>query len=210
MKIKSIILSLCVATCVNAVQAQTGGAKLTSSEKKNEIRLSISDGTTMTMTNVFGTGLADAILGSKRSDEKVLGVFGVGYRYKIQRFKVGSDFGFASVTSKLAFNGQQKPSVKERDLQFLILPTAEFVYFKSRLVELYGSASAGANLNRHSESALTTEGRKQAAKNPSFSATFAYQVNPIAIRVGNERIGGFAEAGFGTKGFVTAGISMGF
>lgn len=44
----------------------------------------------------------------------------------------------------------------------------------------------------------------------SFSTDFAYQVNPIALRVGNNRVGGFVEAGLGTKGFVTAGISFKF
>jgi hypothetical protein len=49
-----------------------------------------------------------------------------------------------------------------------------------------------------------------AAKKSTLSTSFAYQINPIAIRVGNDRIGGFVEAGFGTKGFVTAGLSLGF
>ena len=71
MKIRSIILSLCVATCINAVQAQTKSSRFTPSENKNDIRISISDGTPMTMTNIFGAGFADAILGSKKTDEKV-------------------------------------------------------------------------------------------------------------------------------------------
>ena len=210
MKIRSIILSLCIATCINAVQAQTKSSRFTPSENKNDIRISISDGTPMTMTNIFGAGFADAILGSKRTDEKVLGVFGLGYRYTIQRFKVGGDLGFAHVSSKLAYTGQKAPSVKEKELNFLVLPTAEFTYFRRGVVELYGTASAGVNMKRHSESALTAEGRNLAKSKSSFSADFAYQVNPIAIRVGNDRIGGFVEAGFGTKGFATAGISLGF
>ena len=42
------------------------------------------------------------------------------------------------------------------------------------------------------------------------SDVFAYQVNPIALRVGNHRIGGFLEAGLGYKGFLTAGVSLRF
>ena len=103
-------------------------------------------------------------MGSKRTDEKVLGVFGLGYRYAINRFKVGGDLGFGIASSKLAFAGQPAPSIKERDIHLLVLPTAEFSYFRRGLVELYGS----------------------------------------------DRIGGFVEAGFGTKGFVTAGVSLGF
>ena len=44
----------------------------------------------------------------------------------------------------------------------------------------------------------------------SFSTDFAYQVTPIALRVGNNRVSGFVEAGLGTKGFVTASISFKF
>lgn len=162
------------------------------------------------MTGIFGNAFSDAVLGSKRTNERVWGVFGLGYRYGINRFKVGGDLGFATVNSKLAFAGQKAPSIKERDIHLLVLPTAEFSYFRRGVVELYGSAAAGVDLKRHSESGLTEEGKKLASKKSDFAASFAYQVNPIAIRVGNDRIGGFVEAGFGTKGFVTAGVSVGF
>ena len=88
-------------------------------------------------------------------------------------------------------------------MNFLILPTAEFVYYKRRLVELYGTAAAGVNLVRHTEKGLSEAG-KAAARQTDLSTSFAYQINPIALRVG------FLEAGFGYKGFLTAGISMRF
>ena len=50
----------------------------------------------------------------------------------------------------------------------------------------------------------------QAAKKADLSTSFAYQVNPIALRVGNDRIGSFVEAGLGNKGFLTAGVSLKF
>lgn len=207
MKLKAIVLSLCVASSINAVRAES---KFTPSENKHDIRLSVSDGTTLTMTDIFGGALSEGLLGSKRTDEKVIGVFGLGYRYNIHRFRVGGDLGFALQSNKLTLNGQTTPSIKEHKLNFMILPTAEFIYFKRNLVELYGSASAGVNLCRESEKALNDEGKEAASKNASLSTTFAYQINPIAVRVGNDRVGGFVEAGFGTKGFVTAGVSVGF
>ena len=94
-------------------------------------------------------------------------------------------------------------------MNFLVLPAAEFVYYKRGLVELYGTAAAGVNLSRHKESALTDAGKK-AVQKADLSTSFAYQVNPIALRVGNDRIGGFVEAGLGHKGFVTAGVSLKF
>lgn len=209
MNFRFIALSLCMAVSAAVASAQ-GLNKGTSSEtSKHEIRLAVSDGLTLTTVDVFGMGLADAVMGSKRSDEKSSMVYGLGYRYAINRFRVGADLGFAQSSSKLAFAGEKTPSVKERELNFLVLPTAEFVYYKRGLVELYGGASAGVNMIRHKESALTEAGKSQVQK-ASLSTNFAYQVNPIALRVGNERIGGFLEAGLGHKGFLTAGVSLTF
>lgn len=209
MKFKLFFLSLCVAVSANLVCAQESGKGFTPSENKHELRLSVSDGLTLGTTGILGNGLSDVVLGNKRSDEKMTMVFGLGYRYSIHRFRVGADLGFAQASSKLALAGEKAPSIKEKGLNFLVLPTAEFVYFKRNLFELYGGASVGVDLVRQSESKLDEKGKSASEKN-SLSANLAYQVNPIAFRVGNDRIGGFLEAGFGHKGFLTAGVSLKF
>jgi hypothetical protein len=209
MKFKLFFLSLCVAVSVNLVSAQESSKGFTPSENKHELRLSVSDGLTLGTTGILGNGLSDVVLGNKRSDEKMTMVFGLGYRYSIHRFRVGADLGFAQASSKLALAGEKAPSIKEKGLNFLVLPTAEFVYFKRNLFELYGGASVGVDLVRQSESKLDEKGKSASEKN-SLSANLAYQVNPIAFRVGNDRIGGFMEAGFGHKGFLTAGVSLKF
>lgn len=200
MKFKVFVLSLCIFAGVNMANAQ---------DNSHEIRVSVSDGLTQSAVNVLGLGLADAVTGSKRTDEKASIVYGLGYRYAVGRFRVGADLGFAHTTSKLTLSGDKMPSIKERELNFMILPTAEFVYLKSRLVELYGNASAGVSLKRHTETGLTEAGKAAAAK-ADLNTLFAYQVNPIALRVGNETIGAFVEAGLGHKGFITAGLSFRF
>lgn len=209
MNFKFIALSLCIAASAGVVNAQNNSKGTSQEANKHEIRLAVSDGLTLTSVDIFGMGLADAVMGSKRSDEKATMVYGIGYRYAINRFRVGGDLGFAQTSSKLALAGEKTPSVKERELNFLVLPTAEFVYYKRGLVELYGGASAGVNMVRHKESGLNEAGNKL-AKKASLSTSFAYQVNPIALRVGNDRIGGFLEAGLGHKGFLTAGVSLRF
>lgn len=191
---------MCIFAGVNMANAQ---------DNRHEIRVSVSDGLTQSAVDVLGLGLADAVTGSKRTDEKASIVYGLGYRYAVGRFCVGADLGFAHTTSKLTLSGDKMPSIKERELNFMILPTAEFVYLKSRLVELYGNASAGVSLKRHTETGLTEAGKAAAAK-ADLNTSFAYQVNPIALRVGNETIGAFVEAGLGHKGFITAGLSFRF
>lgn len=200
MKFKVFVLSLCIFAGVSMANAQ---------DNRHEIRVSVSDGLTQSAVDVLGLGLADAVTGSKRTDEKASIVYGLGYRYAVGRFRVGADLGFAHTTSKLTLSGDKMPSIKERELNFMILPTAEFVYLKSRLVELYGNASAGVSLKRHTETGLTEAGKAAAAK-ADLNTSFAYQVNPIALRVGNETIGAFVEAGLGHKGFITAGLSFRF
>ena len=207
MKLKFLALSLVMVAGVNMVNAQNTTKNFVSEDRKHDISLSVSDGLTQGTSDILGMGIGDAILGTKRSDSKTSLTYGFGYRYRINRFRVGADLGFGMSSSKLALAGEQSPSIKEKDLRFLVLPTAEFVYFKRKLVELYGSAAAGVNLSRHTETALT---KNAIAGKSSFSTDFAYQVNPIALRVGNNRVGGFVEAGLGTKGFVKAGVSFKF
>ena len=69
MKIKFIALSLCALASVNMVNAQESSK----GESKHEIRLSVSDGLTQGTVDVLGMGLADAVLGSKRTDESFPG-----------------------------------------------------------------------------------------------------------------------------------------
>lgn len=208
MKIKFIALLLCAAVSSNVAKGQETTHN-TQSMPRHEIRLAASDGLTLGLANVFGMGLSDAVTGSKRSDEKSSLVYSLGYRYSIAQFRVGADLGFVQSTSKLTLIGETAPSLKEKDLNFMLLPTVEFVYFKRGVVELYGGASAGVNLVNHTEKSLNQTATSNAKKS-DLSTTFAYQVNPIALRVGNQRIGGFLEAGLGYKGFVTAGVSLRF
>ena len=178
---------------------------------KHDIRVSYSDGLTLGGASFWGMGLSDAITGTKRTDEQSTGVFGLGYRYNLsKRFKLGLDLGFAKVTSKVTSSPDKIPSIKEKELNFLVLPAAEFIYFRRNLFQLYGSASAGVDFTRHFETGLTDRGKELAQKKSKFETGFAYQINPIGIRIGNNRIGGFVEAGLGYKGFVTAGLSLGF
>ena len=201
MNLKLIVLSLCVLASINLAKGQT--------YNRNQILFSVSDGLTLSTVDILGTGISDAITGGKRSDQKGTLLYGLGYRYSLNRFKVGADLGFARSSSKLTLTGESSPSIKEKNLNFLVLPTAEFVYLRKGLFEMYGSASAGINLSRHTEDALTEAGRKNLSKS-DLTTSFIYQVNPIGFSVGNDRIGGFVEVGLGSKGFLTAGLSLKF
>ena len=180
-------------------------------KNRHAVNISYSDGLTLGGASFWGMGLADAITGTTRSNEQSTGVFGLGYRYSLsKRMKLGMDIGFAKVSSHVTAKGDKGPSYKEKELNLLVLPTAEVIYLKRNLFQLYGSAAAGINLTRHSETAKTEKGKELVQAGSHFNQEFAYQVNPIGVRFGNKRIGGFVEAGLGYRGFITAGISLGF
>ena len=178
---------------------------------RHDIRVTYSDGLTLGGASFWGMGLSDVITGTKRTNQESSGVFGLGYRYAFgKRFRLGLDLGLAKVTCILTSFPDMAPSIKAKELNFLVLPTAELVYFRRDLFQLYGSVSAGLNLTRHYETGLTERGKELAREKSNFDSEIAYQINPIGLRVGSNRIGGFVEAGLGYKGFITAGISLGF
>lgn len=217
MKIRLLILSLSLLCGLRAFSEQNEKS-LISVEKKHDIRLSVSDALPLSLANFLGVGIADAITQTDRSDSKSSGMISIGYRYSIHRFRVGADFGFAKISSKLSFTGgtlsfseKKTASLKERDLNFLVLPTGDFIYFKKGIVELYGSAGIGVIFSRTHISGLTPLGKQFAARYKSKVITdFAYQINPIALRLGNNRVGGFIETGLGYKGFISIGVSLKF
>lgn len=217
MKTKFIMLFLCIVSNICFVNAQDRITIITT-PKKHEIRLSISDNLALSIADVFGSALGQVATGSKRTDEKSSAVFGIGYRYHVNRLRIGADCGFGTVSSKIIHTGMKMPTAKEQELNFLFLPVAEFVYFRRGLFELYGSAAAGVDFTRRSEKEFSTSIRdagisgvaKTAVRQSDSFTSFAWQVNPVALRVGNHRIGGFLEAGLGYKGIVTAGVSFKF
>ena len=112
-----MLYSLCMLTSTNLVKGQG----FTPSENKHEIRLSVSDGLTQGTVDILGMGLVDAVTGSKRTDENNSLVYGFGYRYSLGRFKVGTDLGFSTSSSKLALAGEQTPSLKESNLTAFVI-----------------------------------------------------------------------------------------
>ncbi|MEG1615483.1 MAG: hypothetical protein RR202_02445 [Bacteroidales bacterium] len=210
MKIRLLILNLSLLFVTNAFSQKKDDTNAVALHR-HDLRISYSDALTLGISNFLGVGLSDALTNTTRSDAKSSGMLTLGYRYSLQRFKVGADLGFVNITSKASFFGEKFPSIKERDLNFIVLPSGEFLYFKKGLVELYGSAGAGVIFSRTSVSGLNPAGKKYATGYKSkLTSDFAYQVNPIAIRVGNDRIAGFFEAGLGYKGFTTIGVSVRF
>lgn len=120
MKFKLIALSLCMIASANVVKGQEYGKGVSTTENKHEIRLSVSDGLTLGSADILGIGLSDAITGSKRTNQSNSMVYGIGYRYALNRFRLGGDLGFAQSSSQLTLSGEKTPSIKEKELNFFV------------------------------------------------------------------------------------------
>ncbi len=211
MQFRPLFLFLCLAMYLTSVRAGAEEKEAVSIANRHEIRIAVSDGITLSMASFLGMGLSDWVTGTKRSEIQSTGVYGIGYRYAINRFKVGADVGFINITSELKYANEKTPSLKEKSRDILVLPTGEFIYYKRGVISLYGSASAGIDFSWQNYKALNPAGKEMASNyNPKLTTAFAYQINPIALRAGNEKIACFVEAGLGYKGFLTVGLSYKF
>ena len=211
MKVKGIIVFLCAMACMEHSEAQEMRNSFSSDKNKHEVRVLASDGFTLSIADFFGMGLADAVTGTKRDVQTSSAVWGVGYRYKYNRFRIGADIAYMKISSNIEYGKENLTVAEEKQSHLMILPTVDFLYYKSGCIELYGSGEAGVDISSLNYTKTKSQDVYVLNKYKSeSSADFAFQVNPIALRIGNEHLGGFIETGLGYKGFVTIGASVRF
>lgn len=174
------------------------------SNKGHEIRVSVADGSMLSVVNGLGDFFANALSSgldkNKERDQKDFLSFSAGYRKHLSnRITLGSDIAYQRTEAFTIDKTTKEKSDIDKYNVIQVLPTFEYTYLRKENVRLYGSVAAGAMLYLHSNSINNSK------KEKSESVFFASQVNPIAIQVG-KRIGGLAELGFGTRGIATAGL----
>ena len=175
-KILMVIVLIASLQTFNTAAAQDGG-----NFNQNIIKAAWSDATPLAVVNLFTMVSLD--------NSTTVGAFTGGYRYLTNnsRWALGADFVFTS------FTGDDKITKKRvTENYYMLLPTAEYNYIKTRSIRLYSAVAAGA-----------------AFANYGYMG-FAFQVNPVGFRVGGKNIAFFTELGMGFKGYVTAGIELSF
>lgn len=156
-----------------------------------------------TISDIFVSAISNGIQGYPYGETSSFGMVGMGYRYKINRIKVGLDLGFSAAKEKLFKKKGDTSAINNNIYRLLVIPTGEFTYYKNNLLSLYGSVGAGVLFSRKDNNAIKDY-------RPGTEMEFAYQINPIGLKIGNGTIGGFIEAGFGYKGLAAAGINFNF
>ncbi|MBB6499274.1 hypothetical protein [Pedobacter cryoconitis] len=111
----------------------------------------------------------------------------LGYRYQLlEKIRAGADLGHAK-------------------REYIIAGSTDFVYSQYRSVEWYWTVSAGYRKGNGSYSS-----NKELNGDGEYLRHFVYQVNPIAMRIGNGQVSGFGELGWGYKGLLNLGAAFKF
>jgi len=170
--------------------------------KKHEIRIDYSDATPLVIADVFINAFVSAISGSESSNEKAFGMLSAGYRYALSnRFSIGADLSYANASSDMKNKSTNEITYRKSNF-YMVLPTAKYSYVKRGIIDFYGTVASGAILANGSD-------RTDHEKTTTNDIIFAFQVNPLGLRIGKDW-GGFLEAGYGFKGIFALGASYRF
>lgn len=199
MRLKNILLSAIVLVFTLglalpcAAQDNTTKKGLVPLELRHRISLSYGDGLGLRSGTSAGLfpGLNSHGVGNM-NDLKTIGSFNIDYLYILPsgRWGFGVSAGLTSVTC-YPFIGT---NLSYSHLLLSIAPRVQCNYFRSKLVELYGAASVGVMMSMTPNSNLWA---------------MAWQLDPIAVRVGTDRIAGFVSVGYGSRGIVGVGLQIG-
>ncbi|WP_166923001.1 hypothetical protein [Flavobacterium poyangense] len=174
---------------------------------KSQIHVGHSDGYVLKKGSSLSKVLSSKFI-SNFAEEKVkstssstFGMVEAGYKYQIkEKFKLGIDFAYQSYSATLLTEKTSR-SIKQKCDFIVFLPNLSYNYGKAGLFELYGSVGVGARLTNEK---LTEKAIQKSATDNRID--LAWHAIPIGFRREGKRIGGYCEAGFGVKGFVTGGV----
>lgn len=177
-------LTALLSLSVLALLPLTSKAQFQSNEiPQNRIKVSYGDASYV----AFSTAFFSSLIGGS-GEMSTMGSFSAGYRRLTNnsRWALGVDVSYTAVREKFT-------SGVKLDFSFMsVVPTAEFYYLKSGLCRLYGTAGVGAMISNEK------------------SVGLAFQVSPIALRVGRDKFAGFVELGAGYKGIANVGFEVAF
>lgn len=180
------------------------------------IRASWSDATPLLVADLFVQGLSNAVTGSETKMDDFKGMYTLGYRYKLSRLAFGADVSYANLSQRVRlpaeeYSSGQPYSVREKGHYFLIMPAMEYVYAAFPYVDIYTSLAAGYMYSTVEQTGLTSIGNSYLdnTDRPGGSS-FAFQFNPLGLRVGVDRMAAFAEVGVGFRGFFALGVDYRF
>lgn len=172
---------------------------LIAQESKHEIQLGAGIWSTTEIVDIFGNVLATGLTGGayQSKDATYSGAFHLGYKYSIApKIAIGGIFVYENSSSDAYIDNASAGQFKNN--YYTLAAEMDYKYIKKKNLSLYGVLGAGATLY----------GQKYEESNKNVSentVNFNFQISPLCIKLGN-KVGGFAELGFGYKGILSVGF----
>ena len=123
-----------------------------------------------------------------------------GYRVS-NKFAVGALLSFQVADSHILNEGLD--NTKARDTWYSLMPQVRYFWYTDKMKNVYSKAAAGFSARRNKYTNVSGIVEKFRDFN------FAWQVSAIGFEYG-QTVCGFAEAGFGTQGYIVAGVRIKF
>lgn len=151
------------------------------------------------LVEALSTGIISSFTGDSYTTKsyQFIGPISINYKYFFkEKLSIGGSFLFSS--NKIEYENNKNILSNVQLNTFSILPRLDFYYIRNPKFALYGNIGIGAVL-------MTSQYKTNKDLN-EIGATFAFQVTPLAMRIGRE-FGFVLELGIGSHGLANAGFS---
>ncbi len=151
----------------------------------------------------IGEGIAAGI-GKSEYHTKHTGTYGIDYYYQMNSWlRVGGKAVYEGYNTTV--NDTLGVVVDKYNISFVsVMPSVQFSYLNKKLVKLYSGVDLGASF------ILCPDKKEDGTPYTSCQAIFAFNIVPIGIRVGNDKVYGLVETNLGYDAFIKAGIGVRF
>lgn len=196
MKIKSIILLACMFLSYSI------GAKASDYEyPQHEISVGYGVIGMTDIASIFGEVFAGAFTGTV-DELNTTGEISAQYLYNINKtWAVGCAAMYAGTK---AYN---KDHTCNQTSNFIaLMPSVRATWFHAKHFGMYSRAAVGGLLDF---STTKNTGTNNSSDDSSTTGTYAFQVSPVAMEFGSNKVSGYLELGFGMQGMIMAGVRVG-
>jgi len=198
MKVTKIIIVLLILGFANPIIAQEKGT----SEMRVGYGYVTSTQLAFDVVEIFGTVFT---LGNiTYENERSSGAIHIGYNYALsEKFLLGGFFAFEQITNDVKSSGNL---IGENSSKFYTAAIeVSYRYVSNEKVKLYSGLGIGYSFGNMQFDSSTSAEESYSDK----ANIFNFQITGIGFRYGNS-FGVFAEAGYGYRGIVNAGVSYKF
>ncbi|WP_196888882.1 outer membrane beta-barrel protein [Aureivirga sp. CE67] len=137
-------------------------------------------------------------------NENTSGTIFINYKYAVQdRWMIGAAFAYESIKKDVNFSGVR--AGKQKNQSYTVVIETDYRYISSSLFQMYSGAGIGYTFTNQDFTANSTANTSTSDNGGNVN----FQLTAVGLRLGSD-FAFFAEAGFGYKGILNAGLSYQF